>query len=330
MLTAFTPAGTVLASIPQEIVLDTDAAWASELGSTVRILCAGAGAGGAVTCGEMLMLWLFMAQGRAWEGHPWHVYLASMPTPEMCTDPFHWGDELLQAELEGTILYTEIVQEKRALRASAEHLCRSIRQARPQTPGITGLTFASIIWARAMYVSRAFAPQLHSTTRLAGTGAGAGQGGRGLKGAEAEVGAEVGAGAGGGDGVSLVYVPRAAKWHSEGPGAHGADAAHITDDKDEDAAGVMLPLLDAFNHDHDSNIRWRATAAAVSFEAGEGGVQPGAEVFSNYGLRGNAELLCSYGFCVPDNPADTVLVKLVFREPDEKLKRHKVPRVRRA
>lgn len=38
----------------------------------------------------------------------------------------------------------------------------------------------------------------------------------------------------------------------------------------------------------------------------------GSEVFSNYGHKSNEELILSYGFVIPNNPADFVHVSLGF------------------
>lgn len=42
----------------------------------------------------------------------------------------------------------------------------------------------------------------------------------------------------------------------------------------------------------------------------------GEEVFSNYGHKSNEELILSYGFVIPNNPADFVHVSLGFSADD--------------
>jgi hypothetical protein len=39
-------------------------------------------------------------------------------------------------------------------------------------------------------------------------------------------------------------------------------------------------------------------------------VQPGREIFNNYGPKPNAEFVLGYGFALPDNPDDTVVLRV--------------------
>lgn len=39
-------------------------------------------------------------------------------------------------------------------------------------------------------------------------------------------------------------------------------------------------------------------------------VDEGAEIFNNYGAKPNSELLLGYGFTLPDNPDDTIVLKI--------------------
>jgi hypothetical protein len=40
----------------------------------------------------------------------------------------------------------------------------------------------------------------------------------------------------------------------------------------------------------------------------------GSEVYNNYGAKPNSELLLAYGFVIPDNPDDTIVLKIVGSE----------------
>ncbi|WPH00255.1 ribosomal lysine n-methyltransferase set10 [Acrodontium crateriforme] len=71
---------------------------------------------------------------------------------------------------------------------------------------------------------------------------------------------------------------------------------------------VLFPVLDAGNHDPKASAEW-------NFEQGRFGLvthdsyAAGDEVFNNYGSwKPNAELLMGYGFCIPNNEADHVLL----------------------
>eukprot|EP00933_Yihiella_yeosuensis_P022180 TRINITY_DN17466_c0_g1_i1.p1 TRINITY_DN17466_c0_g1~~TRINITY_DN17466_c0_g1_i1.p1 ORF type:complete len:455 (-),score=54.16 TRINITY_DN17466_c0_g1_i1:83-1447(-) len=90
-------------------------------------------------------------------------------------------------------------------------------------------------------------------------------------------------------------------------------------------APVMLPLIDCFNHSSESPINVARFVAGV--ECGEEGsemlepdrseamqpdivlsfmadvdLEPGEEVFNNYGTKSNLELLVDYGFAIETNP----------------------------
>jgi hypothetical protein len=75
---------------------------------------------------------------------------------------------------------------------------------------------------------------------------------------------------------------------------------------------VLFPGLDAANHDHDARVEWTYDPGQFSLTLAESGVgvEAGNEVFNNYGPKGNGELLLGYGFCIPNNPHDTVAMML--------------------
>ncbi|KAG6023156.1 hypothetical protein E4U19_004542 [Claviceps sp. Clav32 group G5] len=71
-----------------------------------------------------------------------------------------------------------------------------------------------------------------------------------------------------------------------------------------DDFSMLLPLLDVGNHDMTVNVRWELDheAEQCSLLVGKEH-QPGEQVFNNYGLKTNAELLLGYGFMVPTTEA---------------------------
>ena len=79
---------------------------------------------------------------------------------------------------------------------------------------------------------------------------------------------------------------------------------------------VLFPVIDAANHHHDAKVEWRFDPGRFVFKAIDS-VQAGSEVLNNYGPKANAELLIGYGFCIEDNPYDTVL--LTLKEPPQEL-----------
>ncbi|KAM4066837.1 hypothetical protein HRG_000855 [Hirsutella rhossiliensis] len=67
-----------------------------------------------------------------------------------------------------------------------------------------------------------------------------------------------------------------------------------------DDFSVLLPLFDIGNHDMTTDIRWHLDEAASSCELQVGKPHgPGQQIFNNYSLKTNAELLLGYGFMIP-------------------------------
>ncbi|KAG6101070.1 hypothetical protein E4U30_003158 [Claviceps sp. LM220 group G6] len=71
-----------------------------------------------------------------------------------------------------------------------------------------------------------------------------------------------------------------------------------------DDFSMLLPLLDVGNHDMTVHVRWEldhhAEQCSLLVDKDH---QPGEQVFNNYGLKTNAELLLGYGFMVPTTEA---------------------------
>lgn len=72
---------------------------------------------------------------------------------------------------------------------------------------------------------------------------------------------------------------------------------------------VLFPGLDVANHSHEAKAEWTFERQAFNFTINEH-VDPGVEIYNNYGPKGNDELLVGYGFCIPNNPYDTVAMTL--------------------
>ncbi|KAI1841805.1 hypothetical protein JX265_009414 [Neoarthrinium moseri] len=69
-----------------------------------------------------------------------------------------------------------------------------------------------------------------------------------------------------------------------------------------DDFSVLLPLYDLGNHSPRANSSWRADhqSQLISLQCGEA-YAPGQQVFNNYGMKTNAELLLGYGFILPES-----------------------------
>ncbi len=74
---------------------------------------------------------------------------------------------------------------------------------------------------------------------------------------------------------------------------------------------VLFPGLDAANHNPSAKVDWTFDPGRFSVALAEDeSVAAGDEVFNNYGPKSNGELLIGYGFCIQDNPHDTVAMTL--------------------
>ena len=79
---------------------------------------------------------------------------------------------------------------------------------------------------------------------------------------------------------------------------------------------VLFPAMDAANHHHTSKVDWTFDPGRFSLACTQS-IEAGQEIDNNYGPKANDELLIGYGFCMADNPNDTVL--LTLKPPPEDL-----------
>lgn len=83
---------------------------------------------------------------------------------------------------------------------------------------------------------------------------------------------------------------------------------------------AIVPLVDMLNHtrsEADScHLRFNTEAQAFELLA-SAPIQPNDELRICYGRKGNAELLACYGFALPDNEVDRLVLQLPFGAPDE-------------
>jgi hypothetical protein len=92
---------------------------------------------------------------------------------------------------------------------------------------------------------------------------------------------------------------------------------------------VLLPGIDILNHRRGEKVSWIVTQDQDAHEphislALDCARQRGEEVFNNYGLKSNAELILGYGFSLRDNPDDCVVLKLGGQGTSQK--RHEIKR----
>ncbi|CAH2350172.1 protein-lysine N-methyltransferase Efm1p [[Candida] railenensis] len=75
---------------------------------------------------------------------------------------------------------------------------------------------------------------------------------------------------------------------------------------------MLLPLIDLLNHSTSAKVNWSTsnTNGQAFFNFQSESTESGAELFNNYGMKGNEELLLAYGFCLKDNVADSAALKI--------------------
>lgn len=81
---------------------------------------------------------------------------------------------------------------------------------------------------------------------------------------------------------------------------------------------VLLPGVDALNHARGQPVSWVITYPDTNNTSLEPIISlvlhtntpKGDELFNNYGLKPNSELILGYGFSIPHNPDDTIVLKI--------------------
>lgn len=76
----------------------------------------------------------------------------------------------------------------------------------------------------------------------------------------------------------------------------------------EDVA-MLIPVVDLLNHNPGARVSWGGAEGLFRFESHDT-YTSGNQIFNNYGQKGNEELLLAYGFCIENNPADSVALKI--------------------
>lgn len=85
---------------------------------------------------------------------------------------------------------------------------------------------------------------------------------------------------------------------------------------------VLLPGIDSLNHARAHPVSWIVDIAAGKAPSSSAPdeftislvehlpISTGSEIFNNYGPKPNAELLLGYGFVLPENPDDTIVLRV--------------------
>lgn len=73
---------------------------------------------------------------------------------------------------------------------------------------------------------------------------------------------------------------------------------------------VLLPGVDALNHARAYPVSWVVADAENISLVIHTPASAGEELFNNYGAKPNSEFILGYGFSLPNNPDDTIVLKI--------------------
>ncbi|KAI5957231.1 hypothetical protein KGF54_000159 [Candida jiufengensis] len=93
--------------------------------------------------------------------------------------------------------------------------------------------------------------------------------------------------------------------------------AYIIDKSLPKNESMLLPVVDMLNHNPQAKVEWTCNNDSFVFQT-DTICEKGQEIYNNYGMKGNEELLLAYGFAIENNVADTVALKI--KVPESKLK----------
>lgn len=217
------------------------------------------------------LMYIAMIDGLARPESRWHAWLDLLPKEH--ADPLWWSAEERGRLLAGTQLLHDAARHEEQLREVYGGLFPALSQEQPSLFPSERFTFEAFRWARSSLSSRSFAEEGLEKLLAGGSS-------EGVRPADSRL--------------------------------TEAERARIA----QDCPAVVCPLLDFTNHDPGTRVRVGLLAAEGQRPprlalAVEGGVAAGAEVLNNYGnSRTNLQFLLGYGFCVAQNPADTVPLRL--------------------
>lgn len=216
---------------------------------------------------------------------PWGPYMRAIP--DNYDTPLTWTSEELKY-LKGTNLEMAVPNKLRLLRDQYDNLFPCLSELYPNDFPKSNFTWKEFLWAHCAYSSRTFPEKVALE--------------------QGELSCEV--------------------WEGEMP---------LSAEEKRSSIGCMIPWLGFMNHRYRTQISWltismpdrnkdsssalstrsgtRNTGSRFYLEAGEA-IAKGAEVFNNYGAKGNEEFLLGYGFCLQDNPHDEYTVSISTKNLD--------------
>jgi hypothetical protein len=277
------PSGSALLALPHAAMLTESVATASAVGRAA-VAALGSAPPPELTGRALLYVYMIAARARGDDAR-FSEYLRALPTD--FDDPLWWSADAVAARLAGTNLAAAVAHRARWLRRIFDAVVAPLTAARPADFPAATFSFRAWMWAHSCFSSRGFPARLAEPPIGGGVDEGA-------------AGGAVGGVAGGA--ARVVHV-------DGGGGAAAGDDANPLASPDGSPVGCMLPVLDILNHSPTARVEWQRGADAVTFISCDA-IGAGAEVYNNYGPKGNEELLLAFGFVVRENVADSVALAL--------------------
>ncbi|KAF2659970.1 SET domain-containing protein [Lophiostoma macrostomum CBS 122681] len=72
---------------------------------------------------------------------------------------------------------------------------------------------------------------------------------------------------------------------------------------------ILFPVIDILNHSPETGVEWDFTTGQSFSLKVLYPTTPGSEVYNNYGPKQNQEFLLEYGFAIPNNPVEQILMR---------------------
>lgn len=87
---------------------------------------------------------------------------------------------------------------------------------------------------------------------------------------------------------------------------------HVKNSEIKEDEAMLLPIIDLLNHNMNAKVDWSVSSSnsCTYFNFRSNSAVPGEQLYNNYGMKGNEELLLAYGFCLEDNSADSAALKI--------------------
>ena len=292
-------AGSSIAQIPQRCVLSATKAINSPFGQQCKAALQQDSRG---TDEFILLLW--MAVGRKDSNHPFHCYLQSLP--QNSSLPISWPTQLTDSptSLQGTNLGTSLIQYRALLYTTYPALVALIRAKAPLLIPTTYDTH-DIEWAHDNYLSRRFPRRLSVEPDNSSSSSSSSNSSNSNSNSSNSSNSS----------SSNSNSNSSSKFYHNQHSLKFTVASTCSSLHGE--LGVMLPLFDLFNHSQGTDIDWTGTKNGVSFHCGHSslGIDQGAEIFNNYGNKGNEELMMSHGFALANNLYDAHRLSLTVLRP---------------